>query len=51
LEANPLAYVDTLLEYHLGIDPSKLSDEEWALKFKQLQDIRKREGKEITVSF
>jgi hypothetical protein len=27
----------------MHIDPSKLTDEEWADKFKQLADIRKRE--------
>jgi hypothetical protein len=27
----------------MHIDPSKLTDEEWAEKFKQLADIRKRE--------
>lgn len=31
--------------YYLHIDPNKLTDEEWAEKFKQLADIRKREGK------
>lgn len=33
-----------MLEYYLHIDPSKLSDEEWALKFAQLADIRKKEN-------
>ncbi|MBO7287357.1 MAG: hypothetical protein J6U85_03915 [Bacteroidales bacterium] len=40
-----LSYVDTMLEYYLHIDPSELTDEEWAEKFKQLADIRKREVK------
>ena len=45
LEHNFVGYVDTMLEYYLHVDPSKLTDEEWAEKFKQLADIRKREGK------
>ena len=45
LEHNFVGYVDTMLEYYLHIDPSELTDEEWAEKFKQLADIRKREGK------
>lgn len=40
-----------MLEYYLGIDPSTLTDEAWAEKFAQLQDIRKREGKEMKISF
>tara|TARA_B100000929_G_scaffold89447_2_gene70011 strand:- start:20459 stop:20581 length:123 start_codon:yes stop_codon:yes gene_type:complete len=40
-----------MLEYYLGIDPSKLNDEQWGEKFAQLQDIRKKEGKEIKFSF
>jgi hypothetical protein len=32
------------LQYHLGVEPSALSDEMWALKFKQLEDIRKKES-------
>jgi len=34
------------MEYYLGIDPSKLDDEQWAQKFAQLKHIRKLEGKE-----
>ena len=45
LEHNFVGYVDTMLEYYLHIDPSELTDEEWAEKFKQLADIRKREVK------
>lgn len=40
-----------MLEYYLSINPSTLSDAEWAEKWAQLQDIRKREGKEIKFSF
>ncbi|MBB4117863.1 hypothetical protein GGR32_000135 [Mesonia hippocampi] len=36
-----------MLEYYLHIDPSKLNDEQWGEKFAQLQDIRKKEGKEV----
>jgi hypothetical protein len=32
-----------MLEYYLHINPDKLSDEEWAEKLAQLQDIRERE--------
>ena len=45
IEHNFVGYVDTMLEYYLHIDPSKLTDEEWAEKFAQVADIRKREGK------
>ena len=44
MEDNWIGYVDTMLQYYLHIsDPGGLSDEEWAVKFKQLEDIRKRE--------
>jgi hypothetical protein len=34
-----------MLQYHLHIaDPSLLDDDIWALKFKQLEDIRKKES-------
>ena len=46
LEAQPIMYFDTLLRYHLHIDPNTLSDEEWAITIKQLEDIRKAENKE-----
>lgn len=35
--------MDTMLEYYLGIDPEKLSDEEWGEKIAQLNDIRQKE--------
>lgn len=34
--------MDTLLQYHLRIDPAILSDEQWAEKIAQLQNILKR---------
>lgn len=43
MEHNMVGYIDTMLEYYLHIDPGVLSDEEWAEKFKQLGDIRRRE--------
>lgn len=41
---NPIGYIDTMLEYYLHIDPSSLTDAEWAEKFMQLGDIRRREA-------
>ncbi len=35
---------DKMLEYYLHIDPSTLTDEEWAEKLAQLADIRKKEN-------
>ena len=43
MRENPIGYIDTMLEYYLHIDPSTLTDAEWAEKFMQLADIRKRE--------
>ena len=44
MENNWIGYVNTMLQYHLHIaEPDSLTDEEWAEKFKQLEDIRKRE--------
>lgn len=39
-----MGYIDTMLEYYLHIDPSTLTDEEWAEKLAQLADIRKKEN-------
>jgi hypothetical protein len=36
--------MDTLLSYYLHIDPSTLTDEEWAIKIKALEYIRKQEA-------
>ena len=45
MKHNPVAYIDTMLQYYLGIDPDTLDDHQWAEKFMQLADIRKRELK------
>lgn len=42
---NWITYVDTLMQYHLNIEPSVLTDKQWAEKFKQLEDIRQKEAK------
>ena len=44
--SNPdaLRKVNAQLRYHLHIDPSTLTDEEWAEKLAQLADIRKKEN-------
>ena len=34
--------MDTWLQYHLQINPAALSDEQWAEKIAQLQDILKK---------
>ena len=44
VDDNPVGYIDTMLEYYLHIDPSTLSDDQWAEKFLQVVDIRKREA-------
>lgn len=43
MQDNWIGYIDTLLQYYLSLDPSQLSDEEWAQKFAQLNDIRQKE--------
>ncbi|MBR1644319.1 MAG: hypothetical protein IJ684_02985 [Bacteroidales bacterium] len=40
---NPIGFIDTMLEYYLHIDPSTLTDAQWAEKFMQLAEIRKME--------
>ena len=45
LESNWIGYVNTMLEYYLGINPQTLTDDEWAEKFAQLQNIREQEAK------
>lgn len=37
-------FYDTLLEYYLHIDPSKLPTEVWAMKIAYIIDIRKHEA-------
>lgn len=34
-----------MLEYYLHINPDRLTDEEWAEKIAQLDDIRTKENK------
>ena len=43
----PQHYGDSMveLEYYLGINPQTLTDDEWAEKFAQLQNIREEEAK------
>jgi hypothetical protein len=33
-----------MLRYYLGVDPGQLSDIEWVMHFKVLEDIRKKEA-------
>jgi len=44
MEANSIGYINTMLEYYLGINPDTLTDNEWVEKYAQLKDIRKRES-------
>ena len=43
-ESNWISYLDTVLEYYLGIDPHRLTDAQWAEKIAHLKDIREREA-------
>lgn len=43
-ESHPVQYYDTLLRYYLNLNPDSLSDQEWALTIRQLEDIRKQES-------
>lgn len=45
IDADFIGYVNTMMRYYLHIDPTQLSDQEWAVTYKQLADIRKRELK------
>lgn len=40
-----LLFIDTMLEYYLGIEVGDLPDEVWAQKFRYLRDIREMESK------
>lgn len=42
--------MNTLMRYYLHIDPDSMSDEEWALTFAQLCDIRRREAEAVKKS-
>ncbi len=44
MESNPISYIDTQMQYYLGINPQDLTDEEWGEKYAQLEDIRKKEN-------
>jgi hypothetical protein len=35
-----------MLQYYLGTDPDKLTDEQWAEKFAQIATIRQMENKQ-----
>ncbi len=45
MDAHPISFIDTMMQYYLSVDVDKLSDEEWAIKYKQLEHIRKEESK------
>ncbi len=39
-----MTYINTLLQYYnISSNPDLLSDEEWALKYATLEDIRQKE--------
>lgn len=42
---NPVLYLDTMLRYHLSIEPDTLDDEQYAQTLSILRDIREREAK------
>ncbi len=44
MESNWISYVNTEMEYYLGINPNNLTDEQWGEKYAQLNDIRQREA-------
>jgi hypothetical protein len=41
----PILQINARLAFYFKINPSELSDEEWALKFAQLQFVLKDEAK------
>lgn len=44
--------IDTMLQYYLGIpEPEKLSNQDWAIKFAQLEEIRKKEQEKTERQF
>jgi len=43
VEKNWIGFVDTMIQYYLHINPDELTDEQWAEKFAQLMEIRKKE--------
>jgi len=45
MKHNWIGYIDTMFAYYLpSVDTSSLDDLRWAEMFKQLMDIRKKEG-------
>jgi hypothetical protein len=40
--------MDVMLSYYLHIDPSALADDEWVMKIKALEYIRKQESEHGT---
>lgn len=40
-----IGYYNTMIRYHLGIDPKTLSISEWAEKVAQLEHIRESESR------
>jgi hypothetical protein len=43
-DADFIGYFNTMIRYYLHQDPEELSDQQWAITIKQLEDIRKREA-------
>lgn len=39
--------IDALLRYHFHLDPSQLSDDEWAMRWNELKWVREQEAKKI----
>jgi hypothetical protein len=45
-ESDSVRVINACLRYYLHIpDPDSLSDEEWAMRYRELEWIRKKEGK------
>lgn len=42
-----IRHFDAAIEYYLGIDPDKLTDEQWAEKAQNLYWIRQQEAKSM----
>jgi len=41
--------MDASLIYYMGLNPETLTDQEWAARVKELEWIRKKEGKRLKV--
>lgn len=46
-DATDVLFMDTLLRYYLHLDPTVLSDEEWAMTIVHLREIRRLENNGI----